>query len=320
MESLRRQGVDAFFAYARERHSIYLRRREGRPPPWTDDPVLQENRFTNIFRELDRTTIWCRQNVRERYDWTGDLLPAVVLFRWFNKIETGEAIFRPQDARVPATYKNNFERWTAGKPESLAYMRDNIIAHVGPTGPFTNAAYIVKTPNGMTKLDGVLWAADQFLNRDGGCPWQMAQGLMRSDCWSLERSWQWMREHDHQGDFTAYEVVSDLRHTRLLRDAPDIMTWANAGPGAVRGANRVQGRPVGESMKKIESLHFMRELLEESRSINNWPRDNGDNWPRWEMRDVEHTLCEFDKSERVRRGEGKAKQRYDGKAKVELGD
>ncbi|GAF76676.1 unnamed protein product [marine sediment metagenome] len=39
---------------------------------------------------------------------------------------------------------------------------------------------------------------------------------------------------------------------------------------------------------------------------SNWP----DDWPLWEMREVEHTLCEFDKYERVRLGEGTPKQLF----------
>jgi len=47
----------------------------------------------------------------------------------------------------------------------------------------------------------------------------------------------------------------------------------------------------------------MGDLLQYSKSEELWPRDCG--WPEWEMRDVEHTLCEFDKYERVRLGEGR---------------
>jgi hypothetical protein len=41
------------------------------------------------------------------------------------------------------------------------------------------------------------------------------------------------------GPFLAYEIVTDLRFTALLENAPDIMTWANPGPGAKRGITRL---------------------------------------------------------------------------------
>ena len=66
---------------------------------------------------------------------------------------------------------------------------------------------------------------------------------------SLEQCWTWLRDFPYMGPFMAYEVVTDLRHTYLLRDANDIMTWANAGPGAMRGLNRLTGRELGYSKR-----------------------------------------------------------------------
>ena len=42
----------------------------------------------------------------------------------------------------------------------------------------------------------------------------------------------------------AYQAVVDMRFTALLADAPDVATWAAAGPGTMRGLNRLHGRPV----------------------------------------------------------------------------
>jgi hypothetical protein len=36
------------------------------------------------------------------------------------------------------------------------------------------------------------------------------------------------------------------------------------------------------------------------------------NLPKFEAREIEHSLCEFDKAERVRFGEGKRKRSYPG--------
>lgn len=50
------ERVVAFWAFARERHAVYLRRAAGAPPPWTSDPVLSVYCFTNVYRALDPTT------------------------------------------------------------------------------------------------------------------------------------------------------------------------------------------------------------------------------------------------------------------------
>ena len=104
----------------------------------------------------------------------------------------------------------------------------------------------------------------------------------------------------------AYEVASDLRHTRYLRNAPDIMTWANLGPGSKRGINRVLGEPLGASVSDQLAQEVFLSLLEYLQS--NWPND----WPALEMREVEHSLCEFDKYMRVKLGQGRPRAKYPG--------
>ena len=46
--------VSAFFDFCREREKIRLAREGGDPSPWTDDPIFQQGRFLNVFREDDR--------------------------------------------------------------------------------------------------------------------------------------------------------------------------------------------------------------------------------------------------------------------------
>ena len=102
----------------------------------------------------------------------------------------------------------------------------------------------------------------------------------------------------------AYEVVTDLRHTKWLRNARDIMTWANPGPGAQRGLNRIYERELNKTIKKPQLNFEMKTLLDCSQYFL-----QGHMIP-LEMRDIEHCLCEFDKYERTRLGEGRPRARY----------
>lgn len=326
-----------FFAYARERQAILLRRRAGLPrDQWSQDPVFANNRFCNVFREDDRTTVWFRENVRERLRSAPEVLLATVVFRWFNRITTGEAIFSQTrlDTEPPgATAWDEF----LGSGDTRV-LRDAILKHVGYAGPYVTGAYIVKTPNGMDKLDGVLYGVREFVDRSD---WRdYAKKLIHKRNYSgdnlLQETWGWLCQFPYLGPFMAYEVVSDLRYTALLDRAPDTMTWANAGPGATRGLNRIWGRtPINKSIPARQQSEEMRLLLGASRDNRYWPSWEGDvggywyngpddidpglltvgsrdsrPWPQWDMRTVEHTLCEYDKIERVRRGEGRMKQRF----------
>src|SRR4051812_7947858 len=85
---------ERWFEYAVEREKIRKRKEEDKMlPPFTDDPILQKYRFCNVYREDDRTTRWCKKYVRDPLIDKPEVLLAVVIFRWFNRITTGEAIF-----------------------------------------------------------------------------------------------------------------------------------------------------------------------------------------------------------------------------------
>lgn len=292
-----------FFDFARERHAIYLRRKAGVPRfDWTVDPILQANRFTNVFRELDKTTIWLREHVRGPLRDDPRVMMGVVLFRWFNRIETGEAIFTQKRLGGGTAWDEFLRTWNTD------VLQESIRAYCGK-GPYVTGAYIIKSPAGVDKLVGVLRSVSRFVDYCGGDPIGIATRLADKQR-TLQSVWEWFRKADHLGDFMAYEIVSDLRWTYILENAPDILTWANPGPGAIRGLNRMMGRPLESRATGGLFLPEMMTLLHMSRDPKYWPQDDPAQWPAWELRDVEHTLCEFDKYERMRQGEGQMKAKF----------
>jgi hypothetical protein len=94
---------DLIVAFASERESIRRRKEAGEPFPWSDDRILSTaGSFTNVNRESDRTTRWYAANVRDIYAGTSLVLPATVLFLWFNSIRTGATLFtRGPDGSSP---------------------------------------------------------------------------------------------------------------------------------------------------------------------------------------------------------------------------
>lgn len=285
-----------FFEFARRRHAIYIARQDGLPEPWTDDPILGRFRFTNVFRELDRTTLWFRANVRDRLrgmDERTQLL-GTILFRTLNRIETAEVIFNQlrMEERQPAAWAYLDGGMSIDEVEE--YMRAHCPA------PWVTGAYIVKTPDGMDKLRGALWIVDQARIRVRDTVDAAYVGRSLAD---VHRA---LLAYPYLGGFTAYEIVSDLRHLPMLQHAPDIRTWAHAGPGAIRGLNRLTYADKAGSMPQGRALGLMQDLLAASQIEEHWPKS----WPAWEMREVEHTLCEFDKYERVRLGEGTPRGRF----------
>lgn len=273
--------VEAMFDFMERRHTIYLDRKAGKPWPWTKDPVLLKWKFTNVYRELDKTTVWFRENVRDplRNDFD-KVIRATIIFRWFNRIETGE-ILRANSLLI------HWDRKTARRV--LKGLK-----------PLVTGAYMIKTPTGKDKLEGML---DVISSIEKKMPYIF--DYFRGNP-TLEACTEHLREYPFMGPFLAFEVVTDLRHTCVLEKAWDIRTWANPGPGAMRGMNRLTGKPVRPKRQwpREAYIQMMQELL--SISLSTWPKT----FPPLEMRDIEHSLCEFDKYMRAKTGQGEPKAVY----------
>lgn len=282
-------NVEMFFYTARERYATLLKRQRGEEHWLSKDDILRTWRFCNVFREDDKVTTWFRENIRVPlgHDHHRQLRAAVV-FRWFNKIETGE-LLKPFLLRV----------WDE---ESV---RAELMRRVNSGQPILNAAYMIKSPPGMNKVDGLLECIDKVLDQDERLVFWAKQEN------KLEKVHSLLCEFDYLGPFMAYQIVCDLRFTPLLQNAVDIDTWTAPGPGSARGMGRVaHDNPKAyrySSKRDIPVLiERMQDLLLYSRNNTYWPS----NWPRWELSTVQHWLCEYDKYMRVSTGEGEPKQRY----------
>ena len=271
--------IERYFDFINERHLIYLRKIRKEPFPWTEDPILQRYKFTNVFRENDATTVWFRENIRDPLRDETEVALATIIFRWFNLIETGKVLVE----------HNLHREWDSDKCYSALVNQPQ----------WVTGAYIIKTPNGMDKLQGVCWSIDQIVHDKE----RFINELFASTS-SLEEQWELLLPYPYMGPFMAYEVVTDWRHTWLGDEAKDITTWANPGPGAKRGLNRIFGRDLNKQIKNHLFIEEMKDLLEMSSNFVHGQV------PTLEMREIEHCLCEFDKYERVRNGQGKPRSIY----------
>ena len=292
--------------FMEERQRIYKLKSTGHAKPWTAHPVLQNYFFCNVLREQDKTTAWFRKNVRNPLSEDPSVLMATFIFRRFNFIPTGEVL----------KLDNLFTYWDAELAYDLLAGREKI---------FTGA-FMISSPNGRDKLREVCrMISEQWVRRD-----ELITKV--EEATTLEAAWKIMQFEHHKG-LMPYEVVTDLRWTYLLRDATDLMTWAYFGPGGQRGVMRVLGHSIERTLRPSGALRSPSTLLagaEGQRLCNEVgaqllaivqdhfkdnelfrSRETG-RLHMWEMRDVEHCLCETDKLLRMCEGSGQSKRRYDG--------
>jgi hypothetical protein len=277
------RNYNPLWYWVTERERIRIRKDRGDAPPWTTDSILATYRFCNVRREDDRGTVWIRENIREPFaddpllwlmlcigrqiNWPATLEELMVIDAWpsedtFDPIALGRAL---------NSRKNRGEKVYTG-----AYMI---------SAPATKGAdkqtYIAET------VIGALWSRRVEFERWGSATLQGTHALLtRSNGW---------------GNFMAYQAVVDMRFTNLLGGARDVQEWAAAGPGTLRGLNRVRGRPPGAPLSQAQALLEMREIY----SIAT--RETG---VAMDFSDVPNILCETDKYLRVKLGEGKPRALY----------
>lgn len=80
--------LGSFFDFCRERESIRSRRERGDPAPWSEDPIFQNGRFLNVFREDDRGSKAIAGFVAPATKDDARLVHAALFARWCNHAVT----------------------------------------------------------------------------------------------------------------------------------------------------------------------------------------------------------------------------------------
>lgn len=280
-------GAGALWAYMEERELIRLQKEGGIPAPWTADPILGSAYFTNVHREDDKVSRWIQANITDPFTDHSQLPLMLGVARWINR---------------PATLRHLLDTaWIEkGTHAELERMADSlIIAYLAELQIF-GGAYVISA-NGMrwgnweTKHEYIIrGVVGEMVGKE--FPLETLEGFTAA----LVALPGW-------GPFMSYEVACDLRWAPgWLDKAPDIYTWANPGPGAYRGLIDVfGGAALASRRNRGYAVELMHTLLVGA-SNHEW----GIPWERpFEMRDIEHSLCEFNKYRRIAAGD-RPRRRY----------
>jgi hypothetical protein len=296
------EHLNEFYQFMFERHSIWVRRFiKKEPPPWTKDPILRDLKFTNIYRELDRGTMWYNEHIAKNYlavrkpvPHEGDvglvgaemvLIWQTILYRLVNRVETFEAV------GVPTLNNYDGEKFKA----KLVALEDQ------GKSVFTSAHLTLPTKIiGGRKIDKYIEVLDYVHEMIA----ELHQMIIL--CTTMKDLHEKLQIIPCVGPFIAYEVCTDLAMVGLTPFDED--QWANPGPGCKKGIRIIFPDPAYISLegaiKKLrveQEMHFKRLGL-------NFPylTVNGKVKP-LTLRAVEHSLCEYYKYWTVKRKAGKAR-------------
>lgn len=286
--------LETLFYYIKERWLIRERRLIGVKFPWTNDPILQKYSFTNVFREHDRTSQWLLRHWFVPFA-SSHMLPfscAVArLINWQETLAELTPIVFPKEADgEPADVWNPHEavrimqerKQRGEKVYTSAYMLtgSGAEAYEGDKARLTIMGFITPIFN--------RWPFDP------------------SD--TLEKAYERLVGHPGCGPFIAQEIVQDLLMSSYLKDPADRYTFAVAGPGAMRGLNRIFGRELDKQLRQSDAQLEMRTLRDEWGKWSSQQQVKG--MPHLSVHNIEFALCEVDKYLRVQNGEGRPRANY----------
>lgn len=281
---MKKDPFTLFWYWINERQKIYVKKKRGDKFPWTKDYILRTYKFCNVYRMLDTETINLHARLKKKP--AVDILFNIILFRGFNWTATYDLLggWQSHNAFDSARAKVLLHRAKRAGEKIFtgAYMISNAASHKSKIDLMVDAMQVAadKTEENLARIKAIK---------------------------TMEGAVAILKELPMVGSFVAYEFACDLRYTSILHKAKDVHTWANPGPGAKRGINRLLGRPYdGPSLRPDELQEEMKALLKMApHKLSKWHKGRT-----FEMREIEHSLCEFDKYSRVINDQGRPRSKY----------
>ncbi len=271
---------DSYWRFAVERQNVFFKRLEGKPYPWTSDPVIAKHKFTNAYRASDRVSQYLIRHVIYRNDLPDtphEVLFRILLFKFFNKIETWELLERSIGEITFKSYKfKNYDRiLTQAKS---AGIRIYSAAYIMPPGG-TTFGHAAKHQNHLKLLEKMM--ADN-----------LAGQLQRAV--KMQAAFELLRSYPTIGDFLAYQFITDINYSKLTDFAE--MDFVIPGPGARDGLKKCFADSGG--LNDAELIRLMTDNQEREferlglKFQSLWGR-------RLQLIDCQNLFCEIDKYSRV---------------------
>ncbi len=298
-DDFRPDRLDLFWWFVCERQSIWHRRVvQQRPPPWTNNPILRQERFTNMYRELDPGTQYVIQQVLERDAPKPDKIFNVMLYRLIGRAETHAAIgFQWLERFDPDALERRLKRLrdAEGKPPFTAAYMVSAYASMGSHDKIEN----------VVRLFTLLHADfDAFYAR-------IAAATHPSQVYEILAS-----AHGF-GNFLAYQVLVDLLYPLQIYGGRPLLPfshddWSAAGPGARRGIDMLL-RP-GHHADHLTVMRWLRahqrEEFERLELAFPFLADVHGNERELSLANIQNCLCEYHKFIKIGEGTGRGRRKF----------
>lgn len=273
-----------FWYWVNERHRIYIKKSKEEPKPWSQDPIFQNWKFCNVFRELDKESQYLQSilvrntvlNDRPTYE----TLFNIFVYRAFNWYPTYKRLGLWQTD------------WDVSTKASLLYGLPKL----------TSGAYMIRGREGIPKAESICMTLQEVWDHIKPLTLAILEGddsLQHAfECISVRKFWGW-------GPFTTYQVVLDMMMVDTFygpHGPTDLNTWCAFGPGAKRGLREIWPDIPLKNAWLIEGCKYL---------LADQVKYREEHVPELDLQDIEFSLCELSKYRRLKAG-GRSKATYNG--------
>lgn len=308
---LDRENLLHLYRFITERYNIHLLKDvDKKDPPWTEDEVLRNFRFTNVRREHDKETKWLIKNITSNPELCyEDKLLNCILFRLFNKHETAELISMPIKFSKnlvwnPEQYRDIFESWKNKHPH------ETLFTGAFNTGGLKRALkWYLPFPDPRNSVEmRVMWFMKYLMNED-------IIGKIKA-CANQSKVCKELSSFMGIGYFLSYQIFVDMTYIKEFPFSENEFTIA--GPGCRMGLQYLFKDADG--MTYDECLFWLRNNIDRlfaDRLGLPWNPDKlFRDLPEWDrhmnVMSLENCFCELSKYIRAKTGTGRPRKIYRG--------
>jgi len=269
---------DTYWRFAAKRQKIFTKRLKQNEYPWTNDPILNHHKFTNVYRATDRVSQYLIKNVIYKGDQSPiEVFFRTILFKIFNRITTWEYLESEIGAISSKDY--SFDRYNNLLSDAMkAKVRIYSPAYIMASGR-SSFGWEKKHQNHLKLIESMI---------KENVPYKLQQSL------SMEAAYHLLLTYPTIGEFLAYQFVTDINYSSLTNFSE--MEFVKAGPGAKDGIVKCFKDFGDYSFEDI--IKMMAENQEDE--FNRLGLDFDYLWGRkLQFIDCQNIFCEVDKYSRV---------------------
>ena len=297
---LNQENVDLFYQLITERQNIWYKRFVLKQnPPWTQDKILQQYKFTNVYRILDPGTQMLFTDIFNQKTSDVDKLFNCFIYRIFNKIDTYRL--------------NGFVKLEDFQIEDFLQRIKDFRAEGNTI--FTSAFMVtgsihLDTHDKVEKYCRVI----QDIQRKLPLVYDVIKekNLSMEDCHRT-----WSNNFDGIGKFLSYQIMLDAMYDRILPYSEN--DWSFAFLGCARGLKYIfPNLDMNDDVKCLEAMRWLHEHQKEYleplnfKSLGAYELANGYVYDGTtiSLSNIENCLCEFSKYMKTKLGEGRPRVLY----------